>query len=290
MSQFSIKDIEHLTGIRAHTLRIWEQRYNLPKPKRTTGNIRYYDDSDLRLLLNISMLNQHGHKISSISRMSAQEISVTAVNLSLSSSNQSMHIQSLVTSMLDFDERSFEKVIGSSVLQYGLEGTMMEVVFPFMGMIGVLWQTGTLDPAYEHFISALLRQKLIVAIDGQEHKLRSDARNFLLFLPEGEFHELGLLFANYIIRSSGHRTLYLGTNLPLVDLEQISSKYRVDVLFTSMTTAFARPVSNGFVQELKAKFPQSVLLLTGRYFLEQTEEYPEGVHLVKSPNDLRRFF
>ena len=290
MSQFSIKDIEQLTGIKAHTLRIWEQRYSLPLPKRTPTNIRYYDDDDLRLLLNIAMLNQHGHKISRISKLSQEEIGRLAIDLSLQTQNQSVHIQSLVSCMLDLDESSFDKVLSSCLLQQGLERTMMEVVFPFMSMVGVLWQSGTLDLAYEHFMSSMLRQKLIVAIDGQTVRLREDARYFLLFLPEGENHELGLLFANYLVRAAGHRALYLGQNLPLVNLEQIDSRFSPDFIFTSMTTGYSRAVAEGIIQELSVKFPTAQILLTGKYFLESEKPYPSNVQLVRTPDDLKRCF
>ena len=196
MGQFSIKEIEQLTGIRAHTLRIWEQRYDLPKPKRSGGNVRFYDDEDLRLLLNISVLNRNGLKISEITKLTEKEIGARVDLLASSEGGMSVQIHAMLSAMLDLDESRFNRVLTSCILQSGLERTMMEVVFPFMSKIGLLWQTGSLNTAYEHFMSALLRQKLIVAIDGQDEKLLPAPKNFLLFLPEGEYHELGLLFGH----------------------------------------------------------------------------------------------
>ncbi|MFM2207177.1 MAG: hypothetical protein RL213_1152 [Bacteroidota bacterium] len=289
MSQFSIRDIEHLTGIRAHTLRIWEQRYNVPRPKRTPGNVRYYDDEDLKLLLNIAMLNRNGHKISKICMLSDREIAQLAVDLSSSSENRSVHIHALLAAMLDLDEGAFNKVLSAALLQHGLERTMMEVVFPFMGLIGVMWQTGSLMPPYEHFISAMLRQKLMVAVDGQMAVPRPDAKKFLLFLPQDEHHELGLLFANYIIRTSGHRVLYLGQNLPLNELEQIGDKFLPDYIFTSITAGSPALQIDDFLRELNKKFPSAEILVTGRYFLEADTDSLLAVRKIRHPDDLKSF-
>lgn len=289
MSRFSIRDIEHLTGIRAHTLRIWEQRYSLPRPKRSPGNTRYFDDDDLKLLLNVALLNQNGLKISKISRMSEAEIGSHALNLSLKSDSGSAHIQALVAAMLDFNERSFDKVFSSCLLQLGLERTMMEVVFPFLAVIGHLWQSGSLDPAYEHFISVLLRQKIMVALDGQEFSSNEGSRNFLLFLPEGEHHELGLLFGNYMIRSAGHRSLYLGPNLPLQDLENINVKFKPEYILISMTTAMTEETPEQYVEQVKTKFPGATVLLTGRVFLDPERQYPQDVFTIRRPEDMRSF-
>lgn len=289
MSQFSIKDIEALTGIKAHTLRIWEQRYSLPQPKRTESNIRYYDDDDLKLLLNVAMLNRHGHKISEITRLSEQQIRDIALDISVKSTHQSTHIQGLIAAMINLDEPAFEKILSTCVLQIGLPRTVMEVIFPFMNLVGAMWQTGSVNLAFEHFMSNLIRQKLIVAIDAQELHPVAQPKNFLLFLPEGENHELGLLFANYIIRSRGHRTLYLGQNLPLTDLERVSERFRPDAVFTSVTTGFPANMAEALVKELKDKFPQAKLLLTGRYFVDHEREL-QGVSVIREPADLERFF
>lgn len=290
MSKFTIREIEHLTGIRSHTLRIWEQRYNLPQPKRTPGNVRYYDDEDLKLLLNISMLNRHGHKISKISKLTGPEIARMAIDLSAASDSHPAHIHALLSSMIDLDEAAFNKVLSSALLQYGLEKTMMDIVFPFMSLIGVMWQTGSLMPPYEHFISALLRQKLMVAIDGQLPVTRADAKHFLLFLPEGENHELGLLFAQYLIRAAGHRVLYLGQNLPAHDLENISGKFAADYVFISLTSGFSSEDVKSFVGGLRSKFPSAGLLLTGRYFQDYPYELPERTTVIRHPGDLKAFF
>lgn len=288
MGHFSIKDIELLTGIKAHTLRIWEQRYNIPRPQRTDSNIRFYSDDDLRLLLNISLLNQHGHKISEISRLDEKSLRELAVNYSLRSEKHSAHIQSLIASMINLDESAFERILNKSILQYGLEATMTEVVFPLMASIGMMWQTGTINPAYEHFISNLIRQKLIVAIDGQTNSLGS-GKKFLLFLPEGESHELGLLFGSFMIRNAGHATLYLGQSLPISDLKQISERYTPDFLLTSLTTGFPQPMAESLLKEMQAYFPSATVLVTGRFFVDHVKQLPESIKLIRNPDDLKMF-
>ncbi len=289
MGTYSIKDIELLTGIKAHTLRIWEQRYTIPVPKRTETNIRFYDDDDLKLLLNISLLNQNGHKISGITKMSSKEISELALSYSLSSDKDPMHIQSMITAMIDLDESAFEKILSTCIVQSGLEHTMMDVIFPFLNSVGMLWQTGAIDPAYEHFVSTIIRQKMIVAIDVQTKSKILDSRKFLLFLPEAELHELGLLFANFIIRQAGHHTLYLGQNVPLSDVVKVGHRYQPDFIITSLTTAF----NIGFVQEildgLRLNFTSSKVLVAGRFFTLNAAMLHKETELIAHPADLKKF-
>src|SRR5210317_1574096 len=166
MSIYSIKDLEYLSGIKAHTLRIWEQRYNFIKPKRTDTNIRYYDDEDLKFVLNVSLLKDHGHKISRICSMPEQDIQLEVNRLMEKKMGFPEQIQSLTLSMLELDEERFEKTLNTNILQIGFERTMMNLVYPFFQRIGILWQTGAIASAQEHFISNLVRQKIIVAIDG----------------------------------------------------------------------------------------------------------------------------
>lgn len=207
MSVYSIRDLEQLSGIKAHTLRIWEQRYNIVSPKRTDSNIRYYDDVDLKLILNISLLKDHGFKISHIAEMSEAEMKGEIIKITSKSNSSSEQVQALTLAMIELDEERFDKIISTNVLQLGFERTMMQIIYPFLVRVGVLWQTGAIHPAQEHFISNLIRQKLIVAIDGQVVKHNPNAKKFLLFLPEGELHELSLLFANYLVKSRNHKVI-----------------------------------------------------------------------------------
>lgn len=201
MAQYTIKELEHLSGIKAHTIRIWEQRYNILCPKRTETNIRYYDDADLKSILNISLLNERGYKISKIAQMPKEQIQQKVQQLCDESCRGSHHIHTLVKAMVDMDEETFDKTLSTAALQLGVKGTMNEVIYPFLTKIGILWQTGNISPAHEHFVSNLIRQKLIVAIDGQVVRVQQEAPVHVLYLPEGELHELVLL----PIRCSGSR-------------------------------------------------------------------------------------
>ncbi|MBK7031363.1 MAG: MerR family transcriptional regulator [Bacteroidales bacterium] len=184
MIKYSIKDLEKLTGIKAHTIRIWEKRYHLVDPSRTATNIRYYSDEDLKRLLNVSVLNRYGFRISNIVSMTSEELNSKLLDLSEQDPMFSHEVESLVLSMIEMDEQRFDKILSSSIIKFGFETTITDVLHKFLEKIGVLWQTGTITPAQEHFVSNLIRQKLILAIDGQHVALHSNAKTFLLFLPD----------------------------------------------------------------------------------------------------------
>ena len=213
MSHYSIKEIEQLSGIKAHTLRIWEQRYNFIKPKRTDTNIRYYDDDDLRFVLNVSLLKDHGHKISRICSMPEEDIQMEVNKLMDKKLGFSEQIQALTLSMLELDEERFEKTLSTNILRIGFERTMMNLIYPFFQRIGILWQTGAITPAQEHFISYLVRQKIIVAIDGQVINSENYNGKYLLYLPADELHEMSLLFSAYIIKSRNNKVIYLSCSI-----------------------------------------------------------------------------
>lgn len=235
MSSYSIKDLETLTGIKAHTLRIWEQRYNIIEPKRSDTNIRSYDDEDLKKILNISLLNQNGFKISKIASMTSLDINQNVLNVAQESLKYPDHVHSLMVSMMEIDEHGFEKIINRSIMQFGIENTMIRIVYPFFTKVGLLWQIGTIGIYQEHFISNLIRQKLIIAIDNHAIE-KPNAAKYLLFLPETEMHEIGLLFANYILKSRGYKVYYFGQTLPFDDLVEACHTCKPDYTFTVMTS------------------------------------------------------
>ncbi len=286
MSTFSIRDLEHLSGIKAHTIRIWEQRYELIKPKRTTTNIRYYDETDLKHILNVALLKEHGFKISRISQMTDQEMQREVMHLTERDLKYPEQIHALTIAMVDMDEKRFEKIISTCILKLGFESCMLNVIYPFLSKIGVLWQTGAINPAQEHFISNLVRQKLIVAIDGQYHKQDSDSKKFVLFLPDGEMHEIGLLFADYVIKSRKGMTFYLGQSLPLKDLRRIINIQKPDYLFTIITTTPGPANIQDYVDELATAFSDIELLLTGYQVVGQDIQAPENVTIFAKIDDL----
>lgn len=289
MGIYSIKDLEQLSGIKAHTLRIWEQRYDIIKPKRTPTRIRYYDDNDLKLILNISFLNRNNYKISKIAEMEEEEISDMVIHITNSNLDFPNQVNAMVIAMVNLDESRFEKIIATNALQFGFEKTMMSIIYPFLQRIGILWQTGNINPAHEHFISNLIRQKLIVAIDGQLIEPHPEARKFVLFLPEGELHELSLLFASYILKSRRHKVVYMGQSLPLEDLKTVNEVYQPDFYFTVVTSF---PNQEGLVQYLKEvteSYPTAELLVSGFQAISNESVIPQGARLIRDIPEMIAF-
>lgn len=276
VSVYSIKDLEHLSGIKAHTLRIWEQRYNFMSPKRTETNIRYYDDQDLKLVLNISLLKDNGFRISRIAEMTEKEMQEEVLKLSEKHLHYPDQIHSLTIAMVDMDEERFEKILNTSILQMGFEKTVKEIVYPFLSRIGLLWQTGSINPASEHFISNLIRQKMIVAIDGQIKTPDPHAKKFLLYLPEGELHELSLLFSCYLIKARGFKVIYLGQNMPLRDLDIVKEIHNPEYVLTVITSSPDQENVQNYVQNLGKKFSESTVILSGYQVIGQDLELTEN--------------
>jgi DNA-binding transcriptional MerR regulator len=208
---YAIKDLEKLSGIKAHTLRIWEQRYGLITPKRTPTNIRYYDDEDLKFILNIALLNRNGIKISKIAQMNRSEITGKVSELSDFRFEDGAQLDALTLSMIEMDEYKFERIVATNIQQTGFERTMLEVIYPFLDKLSLLWLTGSIHPVQESFISNLIRQKLIVAIDRLPMPGGREVQKLLLYLPEGERQELTILFMHYLAKARGYHVVYLGS-------------------------------------------------------------------------------
>ena len=223
MEAYQIHELERMTGIKAHTIRIWEKRYSLIRPNRTTTNRRFYSDTQVKKLLNVSTLLAQGRKISKIAALSDDEIDNEIQSLSqqdVQEHEYGGYINDLVKSMLDFDETAFEKIFSAATLRFGIYDTMVNVIYPFLGKVGILWSLSKAAPIQEHFAACIIKKKLMAAIDGlMPPKIKT--KTFLLFLPPGEWHEIGLLFANYIIRVKGYKTIYLGQDLPIENIEKI---------------------------------------------------------------------
>ena len=285
MSTYSIKDLENLSGIKAHTLRIWEQRYDLIRPKRTDTNIRYYDDDNLKLILNVALLNDNGYKISKIASMDMDEMRAEVMKLTERSLTHDDQIHALTICMIEMDEERFDKVLSTNILKLGFEQSMMNIVYPFMSKIGVLWQTGAINPAHEHFISNLVRQKLIVAIDGQV--VSGDGKKFLLFLPEGELHEISLLFASFLIKSKGNKVIYLGQNTPFEDLMTVYKIHQPDYMMTVITTSPTSENSQEYLNLLAESFPKTQILVTGYQVIGHDLVMPSNVRLMTYIRDIK---
>ncbi|TVP47496.1 MAG: MerR family transcriptional regulator [Mongoliibacter sp.] len=287
MSTYSIKDLEQLSGIKAHTLRIWEQRYNLLSPKRTDTNIRFYDDDDLKLILNVALLNDNGFKISKIAGMTFLEMKEEVVRLTEKNLTYDDQIHALTICMIEMDEDRFEKVLSTNILKIGFEQTMLNIIYPFLSKIGVLWQTGAINPAQEHFISNLVRQKLIVAIDGQVYK--GGGKKFLLYLPEGELHEISLLFATFLIKSKGHKVVYLGQNTPKEDLKLVYKLHSPEYLMTVITTSPNSQEVQCYIDNLSSLFKDSQIIISGYQIVGQDLRMPKNVKALHYIRQIKEY-
>lgn len=276
--QYSIKDLERLSGIKAHTLRIWEKRYGIIVPSRTETNIRFYTDEELRKVLNIAILNNYGIKISKIVGLNPEELREKVVEIGNEDVSEQVQVERLVVSMVEMDESRFEKILVNCTIRLGFEETMMKVIYPFFKKVGILWQTGAINPAQEHFISHLIRQKLIVAIDGQGMMSKENSKKFLLFLPEGELHEIGLLFYSYLIQKSGHKVIYLGQSVPVDDVVAVNAVSPADYILTSVMSLCNSEDINALLEKILTSFTEQKVIITNK--IENTEDLIQHKRLM----------
>lgn len=281
MAIYSIKDLENLSGIKAHTLRIWEQRYGILTPSRTETNIRTYTDEELKRVLNIALLqDKGGFKISAIANMSEADMASHILHLSESQFDFPDQIQALTLAMMDLDEAKFQLLTKNMIQAHGFESYMLNVIYPFMRRLGTLWLSGSVGPAQEHFISHLIRQKLVASIDAQDLSLKPDAKKFLLYLPEGELHEIGLLFANYVFRARKHSVVYLGQSLPYEELLLAYDIHQPDYIFSVFTSEPNVELIDAYVAQMAKDLPNSQVLLTGYQILQPDRQIPENIQVI----------
>ncbi len=289
--KFSIKDLERLSGVKAHTLRIWEQRYELLQPERTNTNIRYYSNEDLKKILNVSLLNQHGRKISSIASLSKESLFEEASKLLHQFNNEGDQIESLMLSLLDWDENKFDEIISNAISHFGLENTIEKIVFPFLRQLGNMWQLGIVNPAQEHFISNLIRQKIIVEIDKLGIGNYQGKQLALLFLPNNELHEMGLLYAQYLCRKKGLRCLYLGQSMPFEDLLNVYETAKPNLIISIFTTCFNEEETISYLDKLRQSFENAKIFLSGRLIVGDAApkyNYPQNIKVFKEFDDFKK--
>ena len=254
---FTIKELESFSGIKAHTIRIWEQRYNLLKPDRTDTNIRRYTDHDLKRLLNISLLLNLGYKISGIAKLSDTEIQDAILKSQINHGADQHHQHVLKIAMLNYDEILFNSVIDPFVAQNGIEKTFVEVIIPFLHSIGVMWQADAICPAQEHFISCLIRQKLFSLIEGLKSVPVTKEKTLVLFLPELEIHEISLIMLQHVFKARGYKTIFLGQSVPVDDLVQVYQRLGT-VHFVSILTTNPMPILlNDYMKKISKLFTDS---------------------------------
>jgi len=235
-SNFSIKDLENLSGIKAHTIRIWEKRYNLFQPNRTDTNIRCYNIENLQKLLNVTFLYNNGYKISKISQLGEDKIPKVVRDLVSGQSNNGHVLNSLKMSMMNFDLALFSNTYNSLLKEKSFREIFYEDFIPFLNEVGLLWQTNTITPSHEHFICALIKQKILVNTEKLQFSTPNNAsKTFVLYLPDNEIHELGLMFLNYEILSKGYHAIFLGQSIPIFSLKDLVPLYD-NIVFVSYFT------------------------------------------------------
>ncbi len=288
MNDFTIKDLENLSGIKAHTIRIWEQRYNFLKPQRTNTNIRYYTNDELRTLLNIALLNKYGFKISHIDRMLPNEIREKILSLDDAGAVQERIVNELVKEMVDLDMDKFEQIVTNYIASKGIERTVIQILFPFLEKIGILWQTGHINSAQEHLVTNIIRQKLIVAIETTVSRTHLD-KTFLLFLPEGEHHELGLLFMCYLLKSRGAKTIYLGANIPIKDVVHVVSLKKPDIAFIHLTGICPKFNFEKFLLNVQQQLGTINTIISGQLTQQYRKPPPAGIQFKRSLAEVMEF-
>ena len=281
MNAFTIKDLENLSGIKAHTIRIWEQRYTFLKPSRTDTNIRSYSNDELKSLLNISLLNKYGFKISHIDKLKESEIKDKILSLTQVQAQQERIINELVQCMVDIDLTKFELIIDEYIRTRGIEKTITVIIFPFMEKIGILWITNHINPAQEHLVTNIIRQKLILGIENATSHIQLQ-KTLLLFLPEGEHHELGLLFMYYLLKSRGANILYLGSNVPIKDIDYLVKIKKPDFIYTHLTSVANNFNLEKFLTNLTLRISQLPIIMSGQLTHSYRKKVPSNVFLKQS--------
>lgn len=288
MNAFTIKDLENLSGIKAHTIRIWEQRYSFLKPQRTDTNIRYYNNEELKTILNVALLNKYGFKISHIDKMNEVEMKDRILSLSQVHAQQERIINSLIQSMVDMDIESFERTLDNYIMARGVERTITQIIFPFLEKIGILWTTNHVNPAQEHLVTNIIRQKLIVGIESVNPHIQID-KTVLLFLPESEHHELGLLFIYFLFRNRGIKVLYLGANVPVKDVEFVVKMKNPDFAYTHMTSMAQNFNFEKFLNNISLKVKSVPIVISGYLTQSYRKTPPQNITFKRSLSEVMEY-
>jgi len=287
---YSIKDLERFSGIKAHTIRIWEKRYNLLLPERTDTNIRYYNDDQLRMFLNICSLISNGVKISKINQLSELEIYTKIETLMSSDSNDeqlNVFINKIIESGLTFNNELFEKTFESATQRLGLYKCYTDVISPSLVKFGLLWGKSEIIPSQEHFISNFIKKKLFSAIDSLDIP-KANTRKFLLFLPENEEHEIGLLFAYYLIKKAGHNVVYLGQNVPTATLESSIIQIEPDVLLLFVVRTWHKDELTPLIDLIVGNSQNAKTILCGKASLTESLKENKLLFIANSIDDLEK--
>jgi len=285
---FTIKDIENLSGIKAHTIRIWEQRYTFLKPSRTGTNIRYYSNDELKTILNIALLNKYGYKISHISKMGREVMFQKVLSLTDHRAQANIVVNRLIESMANYDSEEFEKRLNEYIQAHQTEQTILDIIYPFLDKVGILWQTNHIHPVQERLVSNVIRQKIIVGIDAMPTQ-QTSLPKVCLFLPEGEYHEISLLFVALLLKKKGVPVIYLGANIPFDELTVAVKMKNPDYLYTHITTAGPAFNFEKFLFTLHEEFRPYPVVISGLLTQSYAKKIPQKITFKKSLAEVREF-
>jgi DNA-binding transcriptional MerR regulator len=284
---FTIRELENISGIKAHTIRIWEQRYHFLKPSRTSTNIRTYSNEELKTLLTVALLNKYGFKISRIDQMNDEQRSREVLNLSNEQGKEEKTVNDLIGCMVDLDAEGFTRILKGNIEKNGIQKTLTSVVFQFLQRTGILWQTGRINPAHEHIVSNIIRQKLIAAID--ELPSPRSQITFLLLLPEGEYHEIGLLYVSYLLKKARIQVLYLGANVPLDDAGYVIELKKPAYIYMHLTSLPSRLNFAAYLTGLSKSARKSMLVVSGSPMENFRKALPKNIEVLRSLEEVSRF-
>jgi len=285
MNIFSIKDLELLSGIKAHTIRIWETRYDFLKPQRTETRIRFYSNAELKTVLNISLLNRYGYRISEINKMTPEEIKTKIITLTHVEAHQDRVVNDMINNMIDIKPDDFEASLDTYIAHKGIEKAVNNVIFEFLERVGLLWQTSHINPAQEHLVINIIRQKLILGIEKLPKPINYK-KNVVLFSPEGEFHEISLLFLYFMLKSNGIKVTYLGANVPLKDVSFINEMVHPDYIFSHITALGQNFNLEKFLLKLSTIVTNKNIILTGPLTQGYKKFIPEGIQIKNSLSEV----
>jgi DNA-binding transcriptional MerR regulator len=288
MNHFSINDIENLTGIKAHTLRIWEQRYDLCPAKRKESGHRYYDDEDLKQMLRVALLYKNGHKISRLACLEDSEILNLAIGIEAIHQYDSYVIR-LLEATQAFNQERFDQVFDLLIEHLGFEKTMQEIIYPFLEKIGMLWLTDRAVPAQEHFSSNLIVKKIITAIDQLEKTTVSNNRLILLFTPVGEAHEIPLLYMEYLFKKYGTKTIYMGREVSFESLQEMAAHKKPTHFYFHLITHLASGDPVNYLEQLASIFPSIKIAVSGNCITERIKQVHGEIIWLRSGQQISAF-
>lgn len=290
MSNYSIRDLAKLSGIKAHTIRIWEQRYNIIEPKRTASNIRYYTEADLKFLMNIAFLNRKGIRISKIAKMTEGEIKNEVGKLSRTEVEHTDNFQALAMAMMDLDGPRIAQLVQRCFESHGIERAILNVLVPFLEKASLLWLTGSITAMHEQFSSCVIRRQILAVINELKPKIRSNSKKVLLYLPEENQQELYLIFVEYLLKQRNIEVVYLGTKIELDEIQLAISVHEPNYVYTIISERHKRYVPERYVQDLSQTITEPELLISGFQHTTTPESMPENVTLLEDLTELVEFF